>query len=58
MTTPRWFTRLLSEDEARLVVRVIIWAVIVVMVWPLVNQVSGLLTIFAADLTDPLSGVR
>ena len=50
--------RPLTDDEARLAVRLVIWAVVIVMVWPLVDQLSALLAIWVRAATDPLAGIR
>lgn len=56
MTNP--LLRRLTDAEARLLVRVVVWASILVMVWPLLNQVLTLLAAWTHTATDPLAGVR
>jgi hypothetical protein len=56
MTNP--FLRRLTDAEARLVVRVCVWAVVLVMLWPLLDRLTALVSAWLHLATDPLAGVR
>lgn len=51
---PAFLFRLLSEDEARLVVRIIVWAVALAMAWPLLDRLTALAAAWVHIASSPL----